>query len=404
MEVALLVVLAVAFVVYSATTQTERATFVKRLRVAWQRWAVTAGDWYETHEAFFTGLRARTRLAPVTPAFVLVNVGMFVIVFVASFVQGRDALVEWGASIGPRTTNGEWWRLVTSLFIHAGPLHLLACLVGFFPLAFVMERLFGSVALAIVYLTSGVFAGLAAMSAYPLDVSIGAAGAICGLYGLAFATWMWRLVQQPRVTVPWGVLKWIGCTGLIFLGYNLVAGTVPPEALFAGFLIGALSGVAIGRGVGERTIPLRRCAAVAAAALGVAIFAGVPVHGISDVRPAIDHMMVTDERTAAAFRAAATELSQGRLREKGMLTLIEGEILPALEREQQHLAAGGLVPDDQEAVLASAREYVQLRIDYWRLRAEATRKGSIAMLRRADEKEGAARDVLVRIPYPLAPA
>ena len=87
-----------------------------------------------------------------------------------------------------------------------------------------------------------------------------------------------------------------------------------------------------------------------------------------------------------------------------MLTLIEGEILPALEREQQQLASGGLVPDDQEAVLASAREYVQLRIDYWRLRAEATRKGSIAMLRRADEKEGAARDVLVRIPYPLAPA
>jgi len=183
---------------------------------------VAAADWYEVHEPFFTGLRARTRLAPVTPAFVLVNVGMFVIVFVASVVQGHNALIEWGASIGPRTTNGEWWRLVTSLFVHAGPLHLLACLVGFFPLAFVMERLFGSVALAVVYVASGVFAGLSAISAYPLDVSVGAAGAICGLYGLAAATWMWRLLQRPRVTVPWGVLKWIGCTGLIFLGYIVV--------------------------------------------------------------------------------------------------------------------------------------------------------------------------------------
>jgi membrane associated rhomboid family serine protease len=402
--VALLVILAIVFVVYSATTPTERAAFVKRLRAAAQRRAVAAADWYEVHEPFFTGLRARTRLAPVTPAFVLVNVGMFVIVFVASVVQGHNALIEWGASIGPRTTNGEWWRLVTSLFVHAGPLHLLACLVGFFPLAFVMERLFGSVALAVVYVASGVFAGLSAISAYPLDVSVGAAGAICGLYGLAAATWMWRLLQRPRVTVPWGVLKWIGCTGLIFLGYNLVAGTVPPESLFAGFLVGALSGVAIGRGVGERTIPLRRCAAVGAAALGVAIFTGVPVHGISDVRPDIDHMMVTDERTAAAFRAAAMQLSQGHLGEKAMIALIDGEILPALERERQRLASEGLVPEDQEAVLAAAREYVQLRIEYWGLRIQAIRKGSIAMLRQADKKEGAARDVLVRIPYPLAPA
>jgi len=402
--VALLVVLAIVFVVYSATTPTERAAFVRRLRAAGQRGAVAAADWYEVHEPFFTGLRARTRLAPVTPAFVLVNVGMFVIVFVARVAQGHNALIEWGASIGPRTTNGEWWRLVTSLFIHAGPLHLLACLIGFFPLAFVMERLFGSVALAVVYVASGVFAGLSAISAYPLDISVGAAGAICGLYGLAAATWVWRLLQQPRVTVPWGVLKWIGCTGLIFLGYNLVAGTVPPESLFAGFLVGALSGVAIGRGVGERTVPLRRCAAVGAAALGVAIFTAVPVHGIADVRPDIDHMMVTDERAAAAFRAAATQLSQGRLGEKAMITLIEGEILPALEREQQRLTSGGLVPEDQEAVLAAAREYVQLRIEYWALRTQAIRKGSIAMLRQADKKEGAARDVLVRIPYPLAPA
>ena len=62
------------------------------------------------------------------------------------------------------------------------------------------------------------------------------------------------------------------------------------------------------------------------------------------------------------------------------------------------------MPEDQEAVLAAAREYVQLRIEYWGLRTQAIRKGSIAMLRQADKKEGAARDVLVRIPYPLAPA
>ena len=398
MVLALLVVVVFGFVIYRVTTGAERATFVKKLQALNQRCQMAWADFYWQHETFFEALRARTRFAPVTPLLLVVNTTMFLVVLVASVYEGRDALVEWGASIGPRTTNGEWWRLVTSMFLHLGPLHLVACLIGFFPLAFVMERLFGSLALAIVYVASGVFAGLTAMSLSPLGVTAGATGAICGLYGLALAAWIWRLTQKPRISVPWGVIKWLGGAGFIFFGYNYVTSLVPPEAQITGVLVGALCGMAIGRGVGAGTIPIRRCAAVATAAVGVAIFAAVPVHGITDVRPAIERMIATDQQTATMFRAAATQLALGRQSDKAMINLIERGILPKLENEQPNLTQQGLVPDDQQEMLAAAQEYLEARLESWRLRASALRKGSVAMLREADEKEGAARSILARHP------
>jgi membrane associated rhomboid family serine protease len=401
--VALLVVLVFAYVAYRVTTETERAKFARYLRLLLERWVLAADEWYEAHASFFVALRARTRFAPVTPLLVVINMIMFMIVLVASYWEGRDVLVAWGASVGPRTANGEWWRLLTSLFVHASTLHLLACLIGFAPLAFVLERFVGSVTLAAVYVISGVFAGLMAVSAYPMAVSAGASGAICGLYGLAFATATWGLVRQPRLTVPWGVVKWLACAGLIFLAYNIPSGVVAAGAELTGFIVGLSCGLVLARGVGTGLIPVRRSAAVVAATFALALAVTVPLRGLTDIRPDIDRMRATDEQTAAAFRAAATRLALGRTTEKALIDLIERDIIPALEHEQPHLLSTRIVPDDQKAIMAAAGEYVRLRIESWRLRAAAFRKGSLAMLRQADQKEGAARDLLVRIPYPLSP-
>jgi membrane associated rhomboid family serine protease len=399
----LLVVLVVGYVAYRVTTEAERAKFAKYLQVSMQRCALAVATWYEAHASYFDALRARARFVPVTQGLAIVNTIVYLIVLVTSVWQGRDVLIAWGASVGPQTTNGEWWRLVTSLFVHASTLHLLAFLVGLVPLGFVLERIVGSVTLAAVYVTSGVFAGLMTVSSYPMDVSAGASGAVCGLYGLAFATAPWGLLQQPRLTLPWGVLKWLACAGLVFLAYNIPSGIVPAGAELVGFIVGLSCGVALGRGVSKGPIPIRRSAAVVAAAFALALAVAIPLRGITDVRPDIDRMRATDERTAATFRVAATKLALGRTSEKVMINLIEREIIPALQAEHSRLVPSRIVPADQRAVLIAAGEYVQLRIESWRLRATAFRKGSLALLRQADHKEGVARDVLVRIPYPLSP-
>jgi membrane associated rhomboid family serine protease len=397
--VVLIVLFVFALVAYRVTTEAERVRFANQLRVLTHRCATAIAEWYGTHASFFDELRARQRFAPVTSTLVIVNVTMFLIVLVSSFTAGRD-LVDWGASIGPRTANGEWWRLVTSLFIHAGVLHLTACLVGFVPLGLVLERLVGSAALAAVYVTSGVFAGLISVAAYPLAVSTGASGAICGVYGLACVTAMRGLVQKPRLTIPWGVVKVLACAGLIFLVYNLPTSIVEMSAELTGLFVGVLCGVAIGKGVSTQTVPIKRSSVFVAAAAVLAIVAAVPLQGITDARPDIDRMRATDDRTAALFRTAAKQLALGRTNEKALIELIEREIIPNLEREQASLVATRIVPEDQKPLVATAREYLRLRLESWHVRATAFRKGSLAMLRQADAKEGAARDLLVRPPLP----
>ena len=395
---ALLVVFGLALVIYRATTSTERARFAAALNALLQRWLLAFEDWHATHAAFFDGLRARQRVAWVTRSLVVVNVLMFAVVLLSSGFGHRDVLLDWGASVGLRTTNGEWWRLLTSLFVHAGVVQLVTCLIAVLSLGLVLERIVGSVALLCVYAIAGVFAGLAVVSAYPMAVSAGASGSVAGLYGLAGATAIWGLSQQPPLRVPWGVLRWLFVVALVFFGHGALSGIVTIEAELTGFAVGALCGVVLGRGVSRHPVPFRRSIAVAAATLALALAVAVPLHGTTNVKPDVDRMMATDEETSARFRGAATQLAVGRTSEKAMIALIERDIVPALQAEQSRLLPRGRVLDDQQDLINAANAYLQLRIDGWRLRAAAFRKGSLAMLRQADSKDGTARDFLAQHP------
>src|SRR5262245_2097495 len=71
-------------------------------------------------EDFDAALRERTKWTFVTPALLAVFVTVYFAMAWGDAAWNDELLLHWGGSIGPRTTNGQWWRLVTALFVHWG--------------------------------------------------------------------------------------------------------------------------------------------------------------------------------------------------------------------------------------------------------------------------------------------
>ena len=102
------------------------------------------------------------------PVLVAVNVIVFLMMGWGSDpAAGPESLVAWGASFGPRTTNGEWWRLVASMFVHTGLFQLLVNCAALVQLGLILERLVGHITFAAVYVAAGVLASLVSLSDYP---------------------------------------------------------------------------------------------------------------------------------------------------------------------------------------------------------------------------------------------
>jgi len=163
----LILLIVVAGVALRAMSAEERARLGRAVLAAIREARDVVAERRRQPEPFRDALRARTPWAIVTPALVVLNTTIFVrMLFDSGALGDPGTLVVWGGSIGPRTTNGEWWRLVTSLFVHTGFLHLAANMLGLLQLGLLLERLVGRVALAAVYVSAGVFASLVRATIY----------------------------------------------------------------------------------------------------------------------------------------------------------------------------------------------------------------------------------------------
>jgi len=93
-----------------------------------------------------------------------------------------------GANVGPYTLTGEWWRLVTYMFLHGGIFHILInmwCLWNFGDLC---ESLYGRWTFLGIYLVTGISGGLASIAWNVRVWSVGASGALFGLTGALIAS------------------------------------------------------------------------------------------------------------------------------------------------------------------------------------------------------------------------
>src|SRR6202795_3189968 len=195
-------------------------------------------------------MRRQSSSMAVTQFIVGINIAVFVVMLLSgvsmlSNPSGQD-LVRWGANFGPLTVSGQWWRLLTSVFIHGGLLHIAFNMWCLWDLGRLAESIYGHWTFAAVYLISGLSASLASVIRNPVVLSVGASGAIFGIAGALIASFYLGEFSLGRAAMT-GTLRSV----VMFVGYNLFFGAVIARtdnaAHVGGLLMGLLLGALIAR-------------------------------------------------------------------------------------------------------------------------------------------------------------
>lgn len=121
-----------------------------------------------------------------------VIIGINIIMFIISAVLSKNfididtrVLINLGAKYNPAIEQGQWFRLITCMFLHGGILHISANMYSLYAIGPFVEQLYGKYRYIIIYFVSGIISSL--FSFWFSDyVSIGASGAIFGLLGVVF--------------------------------------------------------------------------------------------------------------------------------------------------------------------------------------------------------------------------
>jgi rhomboid protease GluP len=202
--------------------------------------------------------------------------GICVAVFVGMLLAGvspmspsGQSLVDWGANWGPLTLSGDWWRLLTSCFVHAGIIHLGFNMWCLWSLGELAERLYGHVTFACIYLLCGIGGSLASVWWHmPPVPSIGASGAIFGIAGAVIASI--KLGEFSSGVMAQGVMRSL----IAFVGYNVVFGMLSGFTDNACHLGGLATGLVLGALVAKIAPAPRLTSRLAVLVLVAALLAG----------------------------------------------------------------------------------------------------------------------------------
>jgi membrane associated rhomboid family serine protease len=193
----------------------------------------------------------------VTPALVGANLIWFLVGLIlaaqagvptSDYLRGRDPgiLHRLGAVSGPTLLAGEWWRLLTSCFVHVGGLHLLGNLLALGMMGPLAELLWGRWRLMVMYVLAGFAGSCLAMALRPLDpesggvvILAGASGAIWGVLG-SLVAWLLLYRTQLPVELSADLVRRLGVVVLLNVGVSFLPG-VSWEAHLGGGVVGFIA-------------------------------------------------------------------------------------------------------------------------------------------------------------------
>lgn len=178
----------------------------------------------------------------ITSLLIFINVILFFVMFAYSGASiNAGVLVKFGALSSMLVQNGQFWRLITTGFVHSGFLHLLFNMYSLYLIGTQLENFVGKGKFLAIYFFSMISASLMSCVMHPYAISVGASGALFGLLGaLVYFGWHYRLylgsILRNQI-IPIIVLN-------LFLGF--VVSGIDNAAHIGGLIGGFLIAMALG--------------------------------------------------------------------------------------------------------------------------------------------------------------
>jgi membrane associated rhomboid family serine protease/tetratricopeptide (TPR) repeat protein len=230
-------------------------------------------------------------------------------------ISDLGVLVRAGALVRGVVAGGEWWRLVTCIFLHVGTVHLVLNASGMFILGRLAEDLFGAARMFVIFMIAGITGAVASYLAAPAGISAGASGAVFGLLGAVLVE---LTVHRGRYRNAWkrGMFGGLAVITVAQLGYGFVYPVVDQWAHGGGLAAGAVAGLLLSPSVRWYAIASQVARAlavgfaatvVAAAAFAVATPIGRTLDAGGTQRQVVDGVAIAAPR---GWETAANQIYQ----------------------------------------------------------------------------------------------
>ena len=175
---------------------------------------------------------------------ILINIIYYIVMMIAggsiNASYNSAILVRFGVLRGDFVlNNGQWYRIITSMFIHIGFLHIFFNMYALYFLGSIVEALFGKEKFLFLYFVSGIVGNLLSLVFYYNSMSAGASGAIFGLSGFLLLYGLYRKDTFLN-------LKSFAMSAILpFVIFNIIFGFIPYSHINNAAHLGGLLGGAI---------------------------------------------------------------------------------------------------------------------------------------------------------------
>ena len=177
------------------------------------------------------------KFTPMTLLLVTLNTLVFLINLVFTHLFNSTELTHLLAVSHYEVTSGEYYRLLSSSFLHVGMSHFLMNIFALFILGKFVEGLYTSWHLLITYIVSGVIASMFSLGFITEGISLGASGAVYGLLGLIIV----HLLVNRKIKVK--LIIQVLVIFVVVSALTMLTANINHFAHAAGLIIGALIGV-----------------------------------------------------------------------------------------------------------------------------------------------------------------